>query len=427
MVAVSQPTKVVVRSYQVGFGDCFLVSFEYRTCTRHVLIDFGSTGLPTGTPRDHLVRVARCLEADCGGKLHAIVATHRHADHINGFDPGKNRTGPGCVIEALRPDVVVQPWTEDPAALVDAREPSRVGAHSRSFARLLNGFHSIDYYAASVGSPFLSAAATERQIAFLAEVNTSNSAAVGHLANMGRASKARYVHYGSSSGINLPGVRTTVLGPPTIEQSNAITRQRANNPQEYWHILQECDQILQRDIPFGTKFRARHPTQPARWIVDRLRLVPEKQFFDFVRTLDQVLNNTSVVLLFQVGCHSLLFPGDAQLESWQYLLAQIKVQPALRAALENLTVYKVGHHGSLNATPKTFWNMLRSKRSMVGTKSDLVLHSFLSSMAGKHGSEAENTEVPRGTLVEALRKDSILHTTEALPPSELRLEVSFSI
>ena len=46
-----QPTSVTIRSYQVGFGDCFLVSFNYgedgKAERRHVLIDFGSTGLPT--------------------------------------------------------------------------------------------------------------------------------------------------------------------------------------------------------------------------------------------------------------------------------------------------------------------------------------------------------------------------------------------
>ena len=43
----NKPTSVEVRSYQVGFGDCFLLSFVYsQTDRRHVLIDFGTTALP---------------------------------------------------------------------------------------------------------------------------------------------------------------------------------------------------------------------------------------------------------------------------------------------------------------------------------------------------------------------------------------------
>ena len=42
-----QPTSVEIRAYQVGFGDCFLLSFIYgEKDKRHVLIDFGTTGLP---------------------------------------------------------------------------------------------------------------------------------------------------------------------------------------------------------------------------------------------------------------------------------------------------------------------------------------------------------------------------------------------
>ena len=53
----NKPKSVEVRSYQVGFGDCFLLSFVYSgTDKRHVLIDFGTTGLPRGKPSEPIVR-----------------------------------------------------------------------------------------------------------------------------------------------------------------------------------------------------------------------------------------------------------------------------------------------------------------------------------------------------------------------------------
>ena len=37
------PSSVTLFTYQVGFGDCFLLRFSYPDRDRHVLIDFGST------------------------------------------------------------------------------------------------------------------------------------------------------------------------------------------------------------------------------------------------------------------------------------------------------------------------------------------------------------------------------------------------
>lgn len=54
------PKSLMIRSYHVGFGDCFLLSFAYGPRSeRHVLIDFGSTGLPEGTPRTRMMDIAK--------------------------------------------------------------------------------------------------------------------------------------------------------------------------------------------------------------------------------------------------------------------------------------------------------------------------------------------------------------------------------
>ncbi|HEX6475061.1 MAG TPA: hypothetical protein VF114_08270, partial [Candidatus Limnocylindria bacterium] len=55
-------------------------------------------------------------------------------------------------------------------------------------------------------------------------------------------------------------------------------------------------------------------------------------------------------LVFEVGNLLLLFPGDAQWGTWQMILGD----PASRGLIERASFYKIGHHGSHNATPPGF-------------------------------------------------------------------------
>jgi hypothetical protein len=132
------------------------------------------------------------------------------------------------------------------------------------------------------------------------------------------------------------------------------------------------------------------------------------QLLQIVRNLDDAMNNTSVILLFEIGETSLLFPGDAQIENWSYALSKDEV----KAKLAKVNLYKVGHHGSRNATPKDLWNLFEHRSDDAEAEGRLV--SLMSTMAGKHGHASSHTEVPRATLVTALKSESDLHTTEDL-------------
>jgi hypothetical protein len=141
----------------------------------------------------------------------------------------------------------------------------------------------------------------------------------------------------------------------------------------------------------------------ARWFRDRIAKLSGEQLLEIVRVLDDQMNNTSLILLFQVGDRKLLFPGDAQIENWTWALVDAPDAAKTQKLLAEVDFYKVGHHGSRNATPKTLLWENFGKRS---GRDKLIC--ALSTMKGKHGTAQKQTEVPRKTLLEALKSETDL-------------------
>ena len=108
----------------------------------------------------------------------------------------------------------------------------------------------------------------------------------------------------------------------------------------------------------------------AEWLVPRINRAYVGGMMSLLRVMDGVLNNTSVILLVQIGETRLLFPGDAQIENWSYALFDAPNSAAIRAELADTNLYKVGHHGSLNATPKTLWNHFAHRNTATKPPSD---------------------------------------------------------
>ena len=66
--------------------------------------------------------------------------------------------------------------------------------------------------------------------------------------------------------------------------------------------------------------------------------------------LENAVNNTSLFFVLDVAGTRLLFPGDAQFGAWEH----VRKDPESLELIRSAAFYKVGHHGSYNATPTTF-------------------------------------------------------------------------
>ena len=345
------PPHVTVRMYHVGFGDAFLLTIPADDRPHRVLIDCGvhSSGTVKGQSIADMARQIAADSTDVDGvsRIDLVIATHRHQDHVSGFRDED-------VWKSVEVQEVWMPWTEDPRdpeARVIRETQSKVATHLH-FA--------LTAQLKLAGVSRAKKLETEHLLDLVTNSLTNADAMRTLHAGFGGTPRRVFLPYKtrSANAIQrefLPGVTVHALGP---SRSDTIIRDM--NPPKGQSYLRLMD---------STRDASNNGHQPfqARWILDpqvsgygtellsdrdrkRVKDVGQGAELGVAVALEQAVNGTSLMLMFEIGRAFLLFPGDAQWGTWDAVLQD----PDARELLAKTTFYKIGHHGSHNATPIEF-------------------------------------------------------------------------
>lgn len=330
-----------IRSYNVGFGDCFLVTFPDGNVIRNMLIDFGNA---PGQKNTNYPTIVQNIYDETGGHLDVVVMTHEHLDHMEGFYSQKK------MFDKFQVDYVWMSLPSDPEYYqkYPKAEPLRR-------IRALAG----DFYQRAVREN----TALAPSFATLLRNNLSNVDRIDYVRNLaGNKRRVLYLRRGSSVRRKpfSSDVKIKVLAPERDvsvyyggqghHHLSALSRRLAAVGE---------DASLDADDLWQFADVAREENNPPN-LSDRdwrlLQTSIQSGGVESIRALDRAANNTSLVFVLEVSGKRLLFPGDAELESWDVMAK--KCPDDLKA----FDFLKVSHHGSHNGTPTELLNKLLPKR-----------------------------------------------------------------
>lgn len=386
---------VRVRMYRQGLGDCFLLTFMREGSEDYnLLIDCGIF-YKTKNEKKIMQKVAADIKATTGDRLNAVAMTHDHYDHISGFEHGKE------IFNQMTFDEVWVGWTENPqhpkfqavrdrfrnilkglrAALnLDEMQSEKMKDIKKTVSALVN-----DFFGADANGNLLGANGDGESDAWNYVLKQKNAT-------------PRYCSPGTVFKPNgIEGVRIYVLGPPEdfetfikeeppehqkkdetyrpafgLALANSFLAAATGNddeifdtetyqPFEETYRIGKDKAIQHENSDFFDKHYGFEEADENEWRRiddDWLRMMGELALW-----MDDFTNNTCLALAIELieSGKVLIFPGDAQFAnwiSWQPLSWEIPTENGgtrtikTEELLARTTFYKVGHHGSHNATLK---------------------------------------------------------------------------
>jgi beta-lactamase superfamily II metal-dependent hydrolase len=387
--------RVRIRMYRVGFGDFFLMSVpaaggDYA----HILVDCGVHAHDRGLIGD----AVKQMKDDTGGKLALIIMTHRHADHISGF--GSER----AAFQTFAVERVWMSWFEDPKNKKALAIQAGIAATAQHLQAAL---------AARAG-------ADDEQYRCMAEnalgiaKGGGNAGALDmlHSFKTAEGGPTPVDYYGAGDPPILPpslaaaGLEADILGPP---RDLSLVAQMDNAAHQYLDAAAAEGADDGKAPVFSAIYNSGtfpwpkndQPIFTSQEIEARIVASQPDALAAAAQNADNAINNQSLVVLFTFAGKTLLFSGDAQWGNWANFLfggaigtpGHTSLTPRSKQILGKLDFYKVGHHGSTNATPMDVVDAMREG-----------CVAMCSTDPGAYGNPAKGTEVPRDPLMAALTK-----------------------
>lgn len=359
-----QPSGVKVRMYRQGLGDCFLITLPRSEGKPYfIMIDCGVIlGTPSGAKT--MQDVVNDIILVTHGHIDLLLATHEHWDHLSGFLQAKD------LFAGLTFDKVWLAWTEDP---------------NDELANKLRSEHSKMQMALAAAAARMRFGGADNSVidGFLEFFGTAGQGTTRAALELvkGFCQPPRYCRP-EDAPVELQGcdARLYVLGPPHNEKQIKRSNPSKAHPETYDMTALYVDRIA----PVITDGNVDAPFDPIAQIP--LEFAQQMSFFQahywgedngseerdqswrridgdwldptssLALQLDSATNNTSLVLAIELirSREVLLFVADAQVGnwlSWQDLTWNVGGETVTGPDLLRRTIlYKVGHHGSHNAT-----------------------------------------------------------------------------
>ena len=362
--------------YRQGLGDCFLLTCSDGNDESHLLIDCGVLK-GTGDAEKRMQEVAQSVHDTTNGKLDRLIVTHEHWDHLSGFLQA------GTIFDTFEVGEVWLAWTEDP-------QDELANELRKRKQKRLNGIVAAAKLADRNDTPAArrTTAQLESLLNFHGDLGLTGTKTTGKALEWVKARQApvKYLRPGDQlfDLAGLPGIRLYVLGPPHDSRLIKRSDPSKKHPEVYelaaaegshQGFLAAAEALAEDQRPGGQPFdgffrvdesdaRNENELWKKYYAKGRSWRRVDDDWLGYAGQLalqlDSDTNNTSLVLAFELssGGDVLLFPGDAQVGnwlSWESLEWQIPEGAATRTVksddlLARTVLYKVGHHGSHNAT-----------------------------------------------------------------------------
>jgi hypothetical protein len=417
-----------VRMYRQGLGDCFLITLPRGEGKPfYLLIDCGVI-LGTADPTKIMTEVVQDIVTTTGGAVDVLVATHEHWDHISGFAQAQEAFG------GLKVKEVWLAWTEDPKDKLAKKLRGERLEMRRSLAAAAPRLR--------FGGDGAAAAEVVSMLQFFGPAAASTADALENVRKMAPSGMLRFCRP-SDDPTPLSGTSVTayVLGPPQDEKMIKKFNPSKKNPETYGmdsmglyvSAMAPALGLADPEAPFDRIFPI--PVEAARqspffqdryWGEDRESEEKNQSWRaidsawlssspELAMQLDSATNNTSLVIALELdGGDVLLFAADAQVGNWlSWQDVKWKTSGGGHVTgpdlLRRTVLYKVGHHGSHNAT-------LKEKGLAMMEQLQVALMPVNQEMAKKKGWD----KIPLNELVKELDEvtgKKVVRIDKPLPPA----------